>query len=520
MAITQSIKRLLQRHPGARASICGSRSQSWREFARRAAQLAGGLQSLGIEAGDRVAVLALNSDRYLESYAGVAWAGAVVVPLNTRWSAAENVYAISDSGAAVLLVDDTFAAMAASIRPKIGSVHAVVHMGEAAAPAQMSGYEHLIENSAPLADAGRSGEDLAGIFYTGGTTGFPKGVMLSHRSLWSSAAAGMSLLPGTGAELKYLHAAPMFHMADFGFTMTALLAGAENVIVPSFTAAGVLAAIEEHRVTLTLLVPTMIHMLVTHPMLPKTDLSSLQRVIYGASPMPEELLRQAMRALPQCEFVQAYGQTELSPMATALLPEYNTLDGPKAGKLTSAGRAVACCEVEVVDARGREVPRGTVGEIRVRGYNTMLGYWNKPEETAATLRDGWVYTGDAGRMDEEGFLYVVDRIKDMIITGGENVYTAEVENACVKHPAVAQCAVIGIPDDTWGEAVHAIVILKDGHRLEAEELIAHCHGLIAGYKCPRSVELRSQPFPISGAGKVLKRDLRAPHWQGRRRQVN
>ncbi|MGP8164425.1 MAG: long-chain-fatty-acid--CoA ligase [Steroidobacteraceae bacterium] len=520
MAITQGIKRALQQYPGGRASVCGSRSLSWQQLARRAAQLAGGLQSLGIEAGDRVAVLALNSDRYLEAYAGVAWAGAVIVPLNTRWSPAENIYAINDSGAAVLLVDDTFAAVADSIRTEIGSVRAVVHMGDAPTPAYMSGYERLIDTGAPVADAGRSGEDLAGIFYTGGTTGFPKGVMLSHRSLWSSAAAGISLLPRNGAESIYLHAAPMFHMADFGFTMVAFLAAVQSVIIPSFTAAGVLAAIEEHRVTIMLLVPTMIHMLVTHPMLPKTDLSSLQRVIYGASPMPEELLCQAMRALPHCEFVQAYGQTELSPIATALLPEYHTFGGPKAGKLTSAGRAVACCEIEVVDASGREVQLGTVGEIRVRGYNTMLGYWNKPEETAATLRDGWVYTGDAGRMDEEGFLYVVDRIKDMIISGGENVYTAEVENACVKHPAVAQCAVIGIPDDTWGEAVHAIVIIKDGHRLAAEELIAHCHGLIAGYKCPHSVEIRSQPLPMSGAGKILKRELRAPHWQGRRRQVN
>src|SRR5208283_5393508 len=208
MGITQGIKRSLQQFPGSRASICGSRSLSWREFARRAAQLAGGLQFLGIEPGERVAVLALNSDRYLEAYAGVAWAGAVVVPLNTRWSAAETAYAISDSGATVLFVDDTFAAVAASIRAKIGSVRAVVHMGDAPTPAQMSGYERLIEDSAPIADVGRSGEDLAGIFYTGGTTGSPKGVMLSHRSLWSSAAAGMSLLPGIGAEVIYLHAAP------------------------------------------------------------------------------------------------------------------------------------------------------------------------------------------------------------------------------------------------------------------------------------------------------------------------
>jgi len=259
---------------------------------------------------------------------------------------------------------------------------------------------------------------------------------------------------------------------------------------------------------------------VTHQLLSKTDLSSLRLMIYGASPMPEQTLRRTICALPDCRFIQLYGQTEVSPNATGLSPEYHVLEGPNAGKLSSAGRALSCCEVEVVNAQGNEVPRGTVGEIRIRGFNTMLGYWNKPEETAATLRDGWVYTGDAGRMDEEGFLYVVDRIKDMIISGGENIYSVEVENACAQHPAVSQCVVIGVPHNTWGEAVHAIVIVKDGEQICAEDLIAHCHRLIAGYKCPRSIEFRSEPFPLSGAGKVLKRQLRAPYWEGRHRQVN
>ncbi len=520
MGITQCVKRAVQQNSGGCASIFESRTRTWKEFAQRASRFAGGLQSLGVESGDRVAVLALNSDRYLETYAAVPWAGAVVVPLNIRWSPAENVYAINDSGAKVLLVDDAFATLATSIREQIPSVRETIHMGDAETPSGMTSYERLIASSAPVPDAGRTGEDLAGIFYTGGTTGFPKGVMLSHRSLWASAAAATNIMAAFIQRPVPLHAAPMFHLADFGTTMRSFLAGATNVIIPSFTAERVLAAIEQHGVTNVALVPTMIQMLVTHPMFSKTDLSSLQLLIYGASPMPEELLRTAMRALPQCRFLQGYGQTELSPVATILPPEYHTLEGPTAGKLTSAGRAVSCCEVEVVNAEGLEVPRGTVGEIRVRGFNTMLGYWNKPEETAATLRDGWVYTGDAGRMDDEGFLYVVDRIKDMIISGGENVYTAEVENACLKHPAVSQCAVIGIRHDTWGEAVHAVVILKDNQELLADELIAHCHRLIAGYKCPRSIEFRSESFPLSGAGKVLKRELRAPYWEGRRRQVN
>jgi len=520
MGITQCVKRADRHNQHGRATIFGSRTHRWGKFAARVARLAGGLRALGVESGDRVAILSLNSDRYLEIYVAVPWAGAVIVPLTIRWSPSENIYALSDSGARVLFVDDTFGAQAASFRAEISSVRVIIHMGDAAASAGMISYEHLIESSVPFPDAGRTGEDLAGIFYTGGTTGFPKGVMLAHRSLFASANSIKGLLPALTRDATFLHAAPMFHIADFASTMLALLVGAENAIIPSFSAERVLTAIQEHSVTDILLVPTMIHMLVTHPALEKTDLSSLQHVIYGGSPMPEEILRHSIRVLPQCQFIQLYGQTELSPVATALPPEYHTFEGPTAGKLNSAGRAVSNCEVEVVDANGVEVPLGAVGEIRVRGLNTMLGYWNKSEETAAAFRDGWVYTGDAGRMDKDGFLYIVDRIKDVIISGGENIYTVEVENACVKHPAVAQCAVIGIPDDTWGEAVHAIVILKDGQHVLAEDLIAHCHGLIAGYKCPRSVEYRSQPFPLTGAGKVLKRELRASHWEGRSRQVN
>jgi long-chain acyl-CoA synthetase len=519
MGITQSIKRLEQRNPHGCATVFGTRTRRWDEFVQRVARLASGLRSLGVARGDRVALLGLNSDRYLEYYAGVPWADAVVVPLNTRWSAAENIYALNDSGAHFLLIDEEFVPMARAILSEARSVREVICVGEARAPAGMMSYEHLIECSAPIPDAARTGGDLAGIFYTGGTTGFPKGVMLTHGSLWASAAAGVTLVP-MAPDAATLHAAPMFHLAGFGGVMMALLTGARHVIIPRFDPGLVLESIERNKVTNVLLVPTMIRMLLMHPNLPTTNLSSLRHLIYGASPMPEALLREAMRALPGCQFYQAYGQTELSPIATVLGPEYHTFEGSNAGKLASAGRVAPCCEVQVVDPGGSEVPRGTVGEIRVRGLNSMLGYWNKPEETAATLRDGWVHTGDAGWMDNEGFLYVVDRVKDMIISGGENVYTAEVENACVGHPAVSQCAVIGIPDDDWGEAVHAIVILKDGQQVTAGDLTAHCHRLIAGYKCPRSIEFRTEPFPLSGVGKVLKRELRKPYWEGRDRQIH
>jgi acyl-CoA synthetase (AMP-forming)/AMP-acid ligase II len=519
MSITQGVKRSIQQSRHGIATIDGARQHDWATFGDRVARLAGGLRRLGLAIGERAAILALNSDRYLEYFVAVPWAGGVVVPLNIRWSVAENVYSLNDCGASMLFVDDAFLAMAKGILAETPAIRAAVYMGNGAVPDGMVGYEQLIGQSSPIADEARTGEDLAGIFYTGGTTGFPKGVMLPHRGLWASAMA----LIGAGvvdAGAKYLHAAPMFHLADGAMSMAGLQAGATHVFIPAFNPEHVLAAIERHRVTHTILVPTMIQMVVTHPKLAQTDVSSLRRMLYGASPITESLLVEALRAFPKCEFFQGYGQTELSPLTTVLRPEDHVVDGPQAVRLKSAGRACMCNEIEIVDANGVPVPHGTVGEIRAKGLNAMLGYWNKPKETAAALRDGWVYTGDAAYMDEEGYVFIVDRVKDMIVSGGENVYSAEVENAVTKHPAVAQCAVIGIPSERWGEAVHAIVVPKPGARATAEEIIAHCHALIANYKCPRSVSFRADPLPVSGAGKVLKRELRKPFWEGHARQVH
>lgn len=522
MGLAQFLRRSVQQHGHGPATATDAGVVSFAELGDRVARLAAGLQSIGVSSGDRVAILALNSTHYYESYVAIPWAGAVIVPMNTRWSTVEIAYALNDSGATVLLVDDAFAQICADVCAAAPSVRLIVSMGDAAYPAGSVAYEELIARSEPARDAGRRGEDMLGIFYTGGTTGFPKGVMLSHRSVWASAAAG--LLGNTFAPLTrssvYLHAAPMFHVADFGMTVATLVIGALNVFLPTFTPAGLLAAIERHRVTHVVLVPTMVRMTLADPRFSATDLSSLQLLQYGASPMPEELLRRTMRDLPGVALAQGYGQTESSPLITSLPAECHVFDGPYSGKLASAGRATACCEVEIVGPDDIELPRGTVGELRVRGLNVMLGYWNKPAETAAALRNGWLYTGDAGWMDDDGFVYLVDRVKDMIVSGGENVFSAEVENACMLHPAVSECAVIGIPHDQWGEAVHAIVILRPGRALPDSELIAHCHGLIAGYKCPQSVSYRTDPLPLSAVGKVLKRELRRPHWEGRTRRIN
>ena len=263
----------------------------------------------------------------------------------------------------------------------------------------------------------------------------------------------------------------------------------------------------------------MIGMLLQAPELEDADTSRLTRLIYGASPMTLTVLKEAMEKMPETRFIHAYGQTELAPLATLLGSDYHVLDGPKAEKIRSVGQAVPAVEIEVVDETGAEAPRGQSGEVRVRGANAMLGYWNKPEQTAETLKDGWVYTGDGGVMDEEGFLYIVDRVKDMIITGGENVFSAEVENAIMQFPGLSECAVIGIPDDRWGEAVHAIVVPRAGQTPDPAAVVAHCRDLIAPYKCPRTVEVRAEALPKSGAGKIQKFELRAPFWEGRDRNV-
>jgi long-chain acyl-CoA synthetase len=365
----------------------------------------------------------------------------------------------------------------------------------------------------------RKSADLAGIFYTGGTTGRSKGVMLSHGNLMANALNGLAEFPASG-ELAYLHAAPMFHLANAGAMYMMLLRGGANVMIPAFTPEGVLAIIEKERVTDVVLAPTMIQMLADHPRVGSYDLSSLIRVTYGASPISEAVLRRAMAALPNVEFAQGYGMTELSPLATFLHWKEHIGAGFAKGRHRSAGRATFDCEVRIVDPHDEPVAAGVIGEIVARGDNVMMGYWERPDETAKAVVDGWMHTGDGGYMDEDGFVYIVDRVKDMIITGGENVYSIEVENALAQHPAVAQCAVIGIPDEEWGEQVHAVVVPRSGALVSADELVAFAKTRIAHYKCPRSVEIRDALLPLSGAGKILKRELRKPFWKDEERRVH
>ncbi|HEU5098266.1 MAG TPA: long-chain-fatty-acid--CoA ligase [Roseiflexaceae bacterium] len=518
MSITQGLKRAMQINGRGTATIFGTRRRTWQEFGERVAKLAGALRGLGLDSGGRVAILALNSDRYLECYYAIPWAGGVVVPLNVRLAPAELIYTLNDAGAEILVVDAVFKAMLPAFSGKLDTVRRIIFADDAPAPEGALNYEQLLSAADLIPDAMRGGEDVAGIFYTGGTTGQAKGVMLTHNNLISNAMNVIAALH-YNQEVVYLHVAPMFHLADGSSTFGVTMSGGMHAFIPKFDPADTLRAIQDYHVTHAVLVPTMINIVVNSPAVQDYDVSSLRKILYGASPMPSALIARALQVLPACGFAQGYGMTELSPVATLLDAKYHTLDGPLAGKLRSAGQPAYSVEVMIVDPDDHEVPHGVVGEIVVLGPNVMKGYWNKPEATAQALRGGWMHTGDAGSMDEDGFVYIVDRLKDMIISGGENVYSAEVENAIYQHPAVAMCAVVGIPSEAWGEAVHAIVVPKEGQVPTEDAIIAHCKELIAGYKCPRSVEIRQEALPLSGAGKILKSELRRPFWEGHERQV-
>ncbi len=506
--LTQPLRQAVQAAADVLATRFLDRDRTWSEVTERIARLAAALIARGLKPDDRVAVLALNSDRYFELYYAVWWAGGAIVPLNTRWNDRETVYALDDSESSMLFIDDAFLEVVPALLEGCGHIRTVVHMGEGEAREDLLSYESMVASHEPAEDTMRAGDDLAGLFYTGGTTGFPKGVMLSHDGLYISGLGGMATAISDMPDYVFLHHAPMFHLADAMMIVTGSMLRCTHAMIPQFEPKASLEAVQRFRATNAIFVPTMLAMFVRHPDFDQYDLSSLKLIGYGASPMPTALLRETMERLPHTELFQGYGQTELSPLATMLAPEDHVLEGPGSERLKSAGRVMPHCETEVVDESLQPVPSGTIGQIRVRGPNVMLGYWKQPALTAETIVDGWLLTGDAGYIDEAGFLYVVDRVKDMIVSGGENVYSVEVENAIMEHEGIGQCAVIGIPHEFWVEQVHALVVPKPGSEITEQEIIDHCHEHIAGYKCPRSVEIRREPLPLSGAGKVLKRELR------------
>ncbi len=518
------IRRAMQVHHDREAIVDGTTRFTYGEWGDKVLGLGAGLRSLGLHDGDVVAVAALNGWRHLSCWVGVPAAGLVLNDLNYRLAPAELVFILNDSEAKAIVVDSTYVDLARYLHEQCPTVEHLVFADHGEAPDGFASFDDLCTYE-PF-DTGVTswiGDDtLAAISYTGGTTGLPKGVMQSHANLLAN-AKHMQYAYGYNRDDSYVHAAPMFHAADASCTFAVTWVGARHLIIQGWDPQRFIDIATTESMTITLLVPTMINSLVNHPGVEAADLSSWRLLGYGASPMPAELQRKAMSTLP-CGFMQLYGMTEASPILTMCsADDHARASAGEPGfveRLKSAGAPVPGVECEVRREDGTIADVGEPGEIYARGPNIMLGYLKREDETARALVDGWYRSGDVAYADDHGYLYIVDRAKDMIISGGENIYTTEVENAIYAHPAVLEAAAFGIPDDTWGEAVHAEVVPKPGSVVTAAELIAHARSLIAGYKVPKSITVRTDPLPKSGAGKILKRDLRAPFWEGHDRSVN
>ncbi|MCR9179215.1 MAG: fatty acid--CoA ligase [Erythrobacteraceae bacterium] len=484
-------------------------------------RVANGLVALGVKPGERVAFLGKNHPLYFEALLGAARIGAVMTPVNWRLAPPEVAYILDNSQARVVFVGEGFAAMIAEVRASVPHVAEIIGID---APEHAGTDYRQWRDSFPATPPAHKikPEDDALQLYTSGTTGKPKGAVMTHGSILSSRDAMAS-----GDEMRTwqepipgdvtLLAMPCFHISGTGTGIGTMVAGTNSIVLPEYDPAKALDLIANYNISKIFLVPAAIQILLNHPRVSEADFSRLKYVTYGASPIPLELMREAMRVLG-CGFVQMYGMTETSGTIVALDPEDHVPEGSP--RMRSVGKPLAGVEIKIIDEAGNPVPAGAVGEIATRSSKNMRGYWNNPDATAATIdAEGWLRTGDAGYLDEDGYLYIHDRVKDMIISGGENVYPAEVENALYAHPKVADVAVIGVPDAKWGEAVKACVVVQPGEELTEADLIAHARQHIAGYKCPKSVDF-IPALPRNPSGKILRRELRAPYWAGRDRAVN
>ncbi len=504
------ITRSARQYGSAPALTCGSQRLTWRDVETRAWRMARALADLGVEVGDRVAYYGVNSSRFFEMYYVPSRIGAISVPLNFRLAQAELVELLQDCTPKVLIADSLYFEQARALQKLVPEIEHLIWADDLPAPDGVESYEDLVTGEEPddgegLEKLGSSDNETAIIFYTGGTTGRGKGVMLSHTNFYVNTSTAVPTYGFRPHETQLL-SGPMFHLGSGTRVFTAALLSSHTVIVPKFEPVAAMEAIETHKVASIQLVPTMVGMLLDHPRFSEFDLSSVRLITYGAAAMPPELLRRALRTLPNAGFVQAYGMTEASPVVTILTPEQHN---PDSDKLESVGQPTYHADLRIVDEEDNDVPVGTTGQILTRGPHVMNGYWNQPETTAHALRGGWYHTGDAGWMDADGFLYIAGRTTEMIVSGGENIYPIEIENALTLHPAVAAAAVIGVPDEHWGSSVHALVTFKPEHEASSTELIAHCRTLIAGYKCPRGLTVWQGPLPQTNVGKLDKKAMRA-----------
>ena len=471
--------------------------------------------TLGIQPGDRFAVLAANSHQYIELYHAAMFGAGIINPLNIRFVPSELAYVLNDSGSKVVFTDASFSNLLDRARDE-GAIVDTVVMIDGESEEGVLGYEDLVAVGRPIMPPEPDEDDPAVLMYTGGTTGVPKGVLLQQRAEVLNVHHVLSAI-GLREERRFLFQAPMFHAALVAGILGIPASGGTSVTIPFFDAELVLDVIDEQEIDTTMMIPVMLSMLERAEGFSPRRLRTLRQLIYGAAPISETLLCRWLEMLPDTDFLQGYGMTEAASALTFLGPEDHRRGG---SALSTAGRPLFGINICITNASGEDLPQGETGEVCARGGNFMHEYWGKPEESELVLRNGWYRTGDLGFFDEKNLLHLTDRLKDMIVTGGENVYSTEVENALTSHPAVQEVAVIGIPSDTWGETVHAIVVLRKNQKATAEELIDHARASLAGYKVPKSVDFRDGPLPLSGAFKPLKRELRRQYWENRERQVS
>ncbi len=497
--------------PNVTALSEDDRTISYAQLNDLTSQVASALTAQGLKKGDRIAWLGKNADLYFILFFGAARLGVVMVPVGWRLAPQEVAYIVNDTEARLLFTGPGFDAVAREMAGDLPHVEHIFATDEARA---------WIANAEPVPFTPSAPHEAVLQLYTSGTTGNPKGAVLSNMNLFGLRApaqqAGLPWSEWEDGEVA-LVAMPCAHIGGTGLGIMALAAGVPGHVLAEFTPEGMLDAVEFKGVTRFFAVPAALQMVINHPRAATTDFSRLKYIIYGAAPIPLELLRQCI-AVFGAQFLQAYGMTETTGTIVMLWPEDHDPNGNV--RMRAAGRALPGVELKIVDEAGGEVPTGEVGEIMTRSSNNMLHYWKLPEATAKTVTDdGWVRTGDAGYLDADNYLFIHDRVKDMIITGGENVYPAEVESAIYGHPAVAEVAVIGVPDDTWGEAVKACCVPKPGMEIDPADVIAWARGRIAAFKAPKSVDV-IPIMPRNASGKILRKDLRAPYWAGRERQVN
>ncbi len=509
-----TLSKALDLYPEKMAVIDGGRSYTYQQIGERVAGLARFFQNCGIRQEDRISILEVNSHAFLEAYYSAAGLGAILNPLNYRLAAREIAYILKDAGSRWLIAATRFAGLVKGVLREGVPLEGILWIGEA--PDESVGIPCHTYEDAISASAGNflpvsvNENRVAHLYYTSGTTGRPKGVMLTHKNVSSHAL-------GTIAELKLVdsdvwgHIAPMFHLADAWATFAITWVGARHVMVGQFEAEAVMATIERQKITLSNLIPTMLNLMIKHPRVKAYDFSSLREILSGGAPIAPELVKSIMETLG-CDYIQTYGMTETSPYLTFSILKDRLKSLPPAEQLkykSKTGRPAIGVHLKVVDEQGMPIAADEhqVGEIWVQGDTITPGYWNRPQETAQAFTDGWLRTGDLATLDAEGYVNIVDRKKDMIVTGGENVYSTEVENVLYMHPKILEAAVFGVPDERWGEAVNAAVVLKADETATEDEIISFCKEYQASYKAPKAIHFLDE-LPKTGSGKMYKKGLR------------